>query len=331
MTKIKSRKKDHIDICMEMDVETGYTGFGDIRFVHRIPKFEKKEVSTKAKFLKWNFDYPFLISSMTGGCKEAVEINKNLAGAAQKFNIPLGLGSGRAAIDDPTLAKTYSIARETAPNAIILSNIGAHQLREYSASQITELIKIAKADGLFIHFNPLQEAIQPEGDTNFTGVFSEIKKLTSKLKIPVIAKETGAGFCSEDAKLLEKAGVAAIETAGWGGTNFALVEAYRRKDGIGRTFSEWGIPSLQSLIECIESVKIPIIASGGIHSGIDAAKAVALGASMAGFAKALLGSAVTSQRAVEQKLDCLANEFRISMFLSNSKNINQLQKARLYV
>ncbi|MFH1786899.1 MAG: type 2 isopentenyl-diphosphate Delta-isomerase [archaeon] len=331
MTAIKKRKADHINICMEMGVESGFTGFESLNFAHRIPTISKKDISTKVKFLKWEFDLPFLISSMTGGCKEAIDINRNLAGAAQSMNVPIALGSGRAALDDKSLAKSYSVARKAAPNAVIFSNIGAHQLKEYSPSQISELVKMVDADGIFVHFNPLQEAIQPEGETDFRNVFSDVKKLASSAKVPVIAKETGCGFSGEDAKKLEKAGVAAIEIAGWGGTNFSLVEAYRRKDEIGRTFSAWGIPTLQSLMECVDAVKIPIICSGGMRTGIDAAKAIAVGASLIGFAKPLLGPAVTSKAAVEQKLQHIASELKISMFLTNSKNLPELRKAKLYV
>jgi len=324
---INSRKEDHISISLSKEVESGATGFGRLALTPRIPTINERKISLKTEFLGHAFNYPFLISSMTGGCASGKKINANLARAAQNLGIGMGVGSQRAALEDPSLADTFSIARKNAPDTFLMANIGAIQLHEYSLPQIRSAVDMISADALAIHFNPLQEAVQPEGDTDFSHWHRKLKDICKRIGVPVIAKETGTGFSRSDALLLKNAGVSAIEVAGRGGTNFALVEHHRSHSDLGITFENWGLPTLESLKAC---KGLPLIASGGMRSGLDAAKAIACGASLTGFALPLLEPAAQSARDVEKKFLTYATQLRTAMFLTNSKSISQLRRVKCF-
>lgn len=329
MGKTKERKLDHIKISLGRRVESEVnTGFEDVFLVHRsLPEIDKREIDLSANFLGRKISAPIIIAGMTGGHEKAKRINQNLALAAQELGIPMGVGSQRAAIENPKLAHTYAIAREVAPDTFLIANLGAVQFcKGYGAEEAKKAVEMISANALAVHLNPLQEAVQPEGDVNFKGALEKISEIC-KSSTPVIAKETGAGIAGEEALALEKAGVAAIDVGGLGGTSFAAVEHYRwkAKSSVAKSFWNWGVPTTISTIECAESVKIPVIATGGIRSGIDAAKALALGASACGIALPLLSKAVESYRAVVEELERIAEELRVAMFLVGARNVEELR------
>ena len=325
---IKSRKEDHINICLKKNVEWGQTGFEDIFFVHNsLPELNYDDVDITTSFLGKKLDAPILIEALTGGTEKAKKINKNLAWAAQQSGIAMGIGSQRAALDDKALEETYKV-RDVAPDIFLIGNIGMAQLKKYDTDKIKSLIDMIDADVLAIHLNPLQELVQKEGDKDFSSILEKIRELSKS--ITIIAKETGAGISRETASRLEKAGVSAIDVAGRGGTSWSLVEYYR--GGIhGKTFENWGIPTAVSLIECLNYVKLPIISSGGLRSGIDVAKSLALGASLAGLALPFLQPAIKTKEHVLEKIKKIEEELKISMALVGSSNIVSLKQRPLII
>ncbi len=324
------RKLEHLILCANCDVEykKKRTGFEDIELIHKaLPEVDKEEIDISANFFGKKMDVPLIISAMTGGHPASLKINKKLAKAAQEHNIGIGVGSQRAAVENKELIPTYSVVRENAPSTFVIGNIGAPQI-EY-AQAAAEMID---ADALAIHLNPLQEAIQPEGDIDATGYIDSIKETVKIVDMPVIAKETGAGISKIDGMALEKAGVAAIDVAGSGGTSWAAVETYRAKDGyIGNLYWDWGIPTAVSTVEVCESVNIPVISSGGIRSGLDAAKALALGAEAVGIALPLLKEAYISHEAVAAKIERFKDSLKIAMFLVGASNVKELRKCDLVI
>ncbi len=323
---IEGRKADHIKICLEEDVSFGKTnGFERYEFEHcALPDVNLDEIDLSTGFLGKPFNYPFFICAITGGTPEAEKINKALAKAAESLGIGFGLGSQRAMLKDPSLKKTYDV-REVAPSTFIAGNIGAVQLPEYNIEQIDSLVSDLKLDALCIHLNPAQEAVQLEGDTKWEGVFYKIKEVASSVGFPVIAKEIGCGISRMVAKQLKECKVAAIDVAGAGGTSWAKVEQYR-SDADFDTFNEWGIPTAQCLAEVREEVKLPLIASGGIRNGIEVAKALAMGASLAGFASPVLKPATQGFKEVVAYFEGIAKELKTAMFLLNARNIDELRK-----
>jgi isopentenyl-diphosphate delta-isomerase len=244
----------------------------------------------------------------------------------------MGLGSQRAAVENCILEKTYSVARKVAPNAFLIANIGGIQLvHGYGVKEVRKIVEMIDADAVAIHLNALQEAVQPEGQTNFKGVLAKIGEVASKLDQPVIVKETGAGISAEDAKALEDAGVAAIDVGGVGGTSFAAVEYYRGEKMLGEAFWDWGIPTVSSIVEVVQSVKLPVIASGGVRTGADIAKALTLGASLVGIVQPVLETAVKSSKETEQLLTGLINELKNVLFLVGAKNITSLTNVPLVI
>ncbi len=329
----KDRKLDHINICLKEDVISRVkNGFQDITFVHRaLPEIDKDDIDTGTNFFGKTISAPIIIAGMTGGHSKAKEINENLALAAQELNIPMGVGSQRAAIDDETLEDTFSIVRDAAPDAFLIANLGAVQFaKEYGIREAKKAVEMIKADAIAIHLNPLHEAMQPEGDVNFKNCLEEIGKL--KLKVPVIAKETGGGIAREEAKKLEDAGVKGIDVGGLGGTSFSAVESFRNEDNdMGRLFWDWGIPTAISTIECAEYTDLEIIATGGMRNGIEAAKALALNASACGIALPLLGKATRSHKDVIKEIKRVVEELRAAMFLVGAQNIQDLIKTNLII
>ncbi len=329
---IEKRKDDHIKICLEKEVESGDTGFKNISFIHNaLPEINFDEIDVSTKFLGEDFKAPFLITAITGGGPNSEKINKNLAKAAEELGIGMGLGSQRAMIENPDLKKTFWV-RDVAPNIFLLGNLGAAQILQYEINKIKKAVEDIKADGLAIHLNPAQEVIQPEGDKNWSGVLNKIKEVCFDCDFPIIVKEVGCGISEEVAKKLENAGVAAIDIAGKGGTSWIKVEGYRGSElekTLAKTFEDWGIQTVYSLVQCKEAVKIPIIASGGIRNGLEAAKALALGASLVGMALPLLKPATQSSEAVKKYLEKIILELKVAMFLVGAKDLNELKKVKI--
>ncbi len=324
------RKLDHIRICLTKDVNFQKSnGFERFEFIpNATPEINRDDIDVSTSFLGKPFAAPLLISCMTGGTPQAERINKNLATAAEQLGIGMGVGSQRAMLRDPELAKTYHI-RGVAPNIFLAGNIGGAQLANYKPDEIIGLIESIKADALYVHLNPAQELVQPEGDRDWRGILARIAVLAKHSPVPILAKEVGNGISGATALLLAKAGVAAIDVAGAGGTSWVKVEHFRGSK-TAEPFFEWGLPTADCLLQFRQAkLKIPVIASGGIRSGMDVAKAIALGASLAGMARPLLKEAVTSSDAVKRHLEQIIEELKGVMFLVGAKTIADLAKVPL--
>jgi isopentenyl-diphosphate delta-isomerase len=336
--RLKGRKNDHLDISMEENVQARRvtTGFEDITLVHRaLPEIDYSKIDLTTRFLNHKFSAPIIAEALTGGVEKATKINAAIAVAVEKLGLGMGVGSQRAAVEDSKLEKTFSVAREKAPNTFLIANIGGAQLaKKYGVKEARKAVKMLEADALAVHLNPLQETVQPEGETSYKGLIDKIREITQALDVPVIVKETGAGISAEDARKLEAAGVAAIDVAGLGGTSWAAVEFHRAKrqgdqfhQALGEAFWDWGIPTVASLIETRQNVHLPVIASGGIRSGIDAAKAIVLGASLVGMAYPILNPAFHGSAEVEKKLCLIIEELKTAMFLVGADSVPKLSKA----
>jgi isopentenyl-diphosphate delta-isomerase len=334
----RRRKADHILKCLNEPVQAkkATTGFEDIHFVHKaLPEIDKEKIDLNTYFLGHKFMAPMMVGAMTGGTEEAKKINANIAQAVEKLGLGMGVGSQRAAIEHPKLAETFWIARKKAPTAFIAANIGGVQLvHGYGIKEAREAVEMIDADALAIHLNALQEAVQPEGQTNFKGVLAKIAEIAAEIDVPVIVKETGSGIGAEEAEMLEDAGVKAIDVGGLGGTSFAAVEFHRTQiddsnKNIGEIFWDWGIPAAVSLTEIAQSVKIPVVASGGIRNGFDIAKALALNSSLTSLSHPILQAANKSSAETETLLLRLTEELKIVMFLIGAEKIVSLPKIPL--
>ena len=331
-----SRKADHIRINLEEDVQSDLSnGFEDYHFLHQaLPEIDLEQVDTKTTIFRKALHLPLLISSMTGGTEEAGRINRVLARAAQAARVALGLGSQRAAVEDPSLESTFRIRKE-APDVLLFANLGAIQLNyAYSIEQCKRAVEMVEADALFLHLNPLQEALQPEGNTHFAGLIRKFEKVCHSLTVPVVAKEVGWGISEKAARMLVDAGVAAIDVAGAGGTSWSQVEMYRSQDPharkIAADFRGWGIPTAESLVQARKATPdLPIFASGGIRNGIELAKSISLGATLAGVAGPFLKAAAQSDTEVGQLIDEFRTELRICMFATGASSIGDLAKIPL--
>lgn len=340
MAGIEDRKAEHIRICIENDVQArmNRTGFEDVSFIHRaLPEISLEDVDTSSEFFGRRIEAPIIIEAMTGGTREAAKINANLAEAAESLGLAMGVGSQRVALENPKLASTFQVVRRKAPHAFLIGNLGAPQIAGgYNLRDVRKAVEMIEADALAIHLNPLQEAIQPEGDTSYKGVLERIGEIASALAIPVIIKETGAGIASHDAQLLEGVGVKGIDVSGAGGTSWAAVEYYRSEiygnllnKKLGETFWDWGIPTAVSIVEVSAATKLTTIASGGIRTGIAAAKAISLGAEASGLASPLLKPALEGN--VKDILQTLIREFKITMFLVGADSIRALKAVPLVI
>ncbi|KPV62997.1 MAG: Isopentenyl-diphosphate delta-isomerase [Candidatus Bathyarchaeota archaeon BA2] len=334
---VEERKNDHIQICLEENVQVRRktTGFEDIFLLHKaLPEIEREKINLSTVVFNHKFSAPLIVGAMTGGVAKATKINAAIAEAVEELGLGMGVGSQRAAIEDPKLEDTFAIARKKAPTAFLIANIGGSQLvRGYSIKEAKKAVEMMKADALAVHLNPLQEAIQPEGETNYLGVLSKIGEITQALEVPVIVKETGAGVAAEEAKMIEEAGVAGIDVAGVGGTSWAAVEYHRAKRvqnefrrRLGETFWDWGIPTAASLVEVIQSVNLTVIASGGIRCGTDAAKALALGADLVSMALPILRPATKDSEEVKKTLQFVTKELETTMFLVGAESIEKLKE-----
>ncbi len=340
VTDTSSRKDDHIRINLEEDVQFHglSTGLERFRLPHTaLPELNLADVSSSVRFLNKTLSAPLLISSMTGGTDRAEQINRALAAAAQACNIAMGLGSMRAAIERPATARTFQV-RDVAPDILLFANLGAVQFNYgYGIDQCRRAVEITKADALVLHFNALQEAVQPEGDTNFAGLLAKVASVCKALSadsIPVIAKEVGWGFSKADARRLAEAGVSAIDVAGSGGTSWSQVEMHRAPTDshrrVAAAFINWGTPTADAVRNVREAApQLPVIASGGLRDGIDVAKCIALGATLGGLAGPFLKAAAQSAEAVVETINELAREIRIALFATGCKNIEALQKITL--
>jgi isopentenyl-diphosphate delta-isomerase len=344
MNRIEIRKNEHVDIAVKEEVEAHQNYWDYIRLVHNaLPEINKEEVDFSTTFLGKKLGAPIIIAGMTGGYKDAKKINENLAIAAEKYQIGMGVGSQRSALEKKNLEETYSIIKKY-DIPFKIANIGASQLVEWgypkSLENTQKLIDMIDADAIAICLNFLQEVIQLEGEANAKGCYELIKRLAEDLDKPVIVKETGAGISRDVAKKLSKTKIACIDVGGLGGTSFAAIEHYRakrRNDTLhargGKTFWDWGIPTPISIIETGVATKwrIPIIATGGIRNGLDVAKAIAIGADVAGIARVLLKAAVKSKESTIAELEAIIKELRAAMFLVGADNIEKMKMTEVEI
>nr|WP_245640194.1 type 2 isopentenyl-diphosphate Delta-isomerase [Paenibacillus dakarensis] len=333
------RKIEHVRLCLEEEVggQGVTTGFEKYRFRHAaLPEVDFDDVRLDTSFLGFTLRTPFLISSMTGGSKATGEINMRLAAAAEERGWALGVGSVRAAVEHGELAPTFRV-REKAPSIPVIANLGAVQLNYgFGVDECRRAVDIAGADMLVLHLNGLQEVFQPEGNTRFGGLLSKIEELCRVIGVPVGIKEVGWGIDVYTARNLLNAGAAFIDVAGAGGTSWSQVEKFRSLDPVRRAaaeaFADWGNPTAECIAEIREAIpSAALIGSGGLKNGVDAAKAIALGADLTGFGRGLLGSAVASEEALDQRLAQVELELRTAMFGIGAADIAALKETNRLV
>ena len=330
---LEQRKSEHIRISLEEDVNFKglTTGLERYQFRHNaLPELNLAEIDTTVRLFGRLLQVPLLISSMTGGTDQAELINRRLAEAVGARGIAIGVGSQRVAIENPALAESFHI-RPYAPDALIFANLGAVQLNYgYGLEHCQRAVDMIEADALILHFNPLQEAVQPEGDTDFSDLYAKVEALCRALPAPVIAKEVGWGFSEENARRLAQCGVAAIDVAGSGGTSWSQVEMYRAptqsRRRIAATFIDWGIPTVEAILNVKRGAPaLPVIASGGLRNGLDLAKCVGLGAHLGGMAGPFLETAVQSTEAAIEIIDIIHAELKIAMFAAGIPDVAALR------
>lgn len=334
-----SRKSDHVRIVLDEDVAAKgvTTDFAAYRLPHdALPELDLAEIDTTTTFLGKLMRAPLLISAMTGGAHDVARINQALAEAAAALGLAMGVGSQRSAIRDQRLAYTYQV-RRVAPNIPLLANLGAVQLNYgFGLDECRRAVDMIEADALVLHLNALQEAVQPEGNVNFKGLLKRIAQICDGVGVPVIAKEVGNGIGAQTARRLAEAGVCVIDVAGAGGTSWSEVERFRHVTASGArvaaAFAGWGIPTTQAIREVRAALpEITLIGSGGVRNGVDIAKAIALGADLAGLAKPALGPAVAERgaAAVVESLQACIDELRVAMFCSGCGDLAALRRIRL--
>ena len=328
---IERRKRSHLDLCATGDVEhlEKTTLFEEVEFVHdSLSEVDLSDVDLSVEFLGRRLGAPLLITGMTGGTADAAAVNRDLARLAEKHAIGFGLGSQRAMLRRPELASTYSVRRE-APTTLVLANLGLNQAAETPTAEIARLVEVVGADAICLHLNPAQELVQKEGDRKFSGAVRGLKRIVAELATPVIVKETGCGISAKVGRQLEDAGVRYVDVSGAGGTSWVRVEDLRgdaRSHALGELLRDWGIPTAASLVELRDS-RLVRIASGGIRSALDAAKALALGAELCGFALPVFrayrsGGVERASSFIEQTLEGL----RVTMVLTGCRTIADLRR-----
>jgi len=336
----ENRKIEHLKICLERDVSARQisTGFGNIHLIHdSISNIDLNEISTSIKFLGHELSMPLLISPMTGGTPEAKKFNGILSKVAEEMRVAIGVGSVRAALQNPDLRDTYRVVRENAPDVPVISNIGLPQVAK-NPDMAFEAVSLLDADAIFIHLNKLQEVVMREGEPTTTGGLQAIEYLIDNLEVPIILKETGACISREAGETMDMIEVKYVDIGGAGGTSFAAVEYYRARNAgdeekayLGLSLWDWGIPTVASLIEVSLSTRLEIICSGGVRTGIDAAKAMSLGAKLVGVALPLLRAASDGVKGVKEWMQRFHLLLRSTMFLVGATDISQLRRKPLVV
>lgn len=323
---VAGRKLDHLRaVLADPDVERGASGFDRVALIHRaLPDLDLEQIDTSCRFLGKDLSFPLLISSMTGGANdEIIRINRNLSAAAEETGVAMAVGSQRVMFTNPEARASFEL-RNIAPSVPLIANIGAVQLNcGMGLSECRRAVEVLGADGLYLHLNPLQEAVQPEGDRNFAGLAAKIAEISNALDVPVLLKEVGSGLSGADVESGLNAGIRHFDVAGRGGTSWSRIEYHRRAaedDDLGIVFQDWGLTTVESLLEARETLSqhampATVIASGGIRNGIDMAKSLILGADICGVAAPFLAAAQESSDLVVQKIKKFQREFTTAMFL----------------
>jgi isopentenyl-diphosphate Delta-isomerase len=340
-----ARKAEHLELAAHPSAQSSAgPGWSDVHLIHAaLPELDLDDVTLETPFLGHQLSAPLIIAGMTGGHPRATELNRRLGAAAQRHGLAVGVGSQRAALLDASLGSTYAAVRGAAPTAMVIANIGAAQLipqpaaRAVGAAEVRRLIAMVRADALAVHLNFLEEMIQPEGDRRARGCRAAIARLCGELSVPVIAKETGGGMDGATVEQLRAIGVAAVDVGGAGGTSFAAIEQMRaarqgdtRGVSLGTTFAHWGIPTAAS-VTAARGAGLPVIATGGVRSGLDAAKAIALGADLVGVARPLLEAATAGEAALDAWIEQFLLELRTALFLTASATPAQLRERPVVV
>ncbi|MBI4529180.1 MAG: type 2 isopentenyl-diphosphate Delta-isomerase [Deltaproteobacteria bacterium] len=332
----QQRKKEHLELCLDESAVSASapTGLDRYSFVHNaLPEVDLDEIDLSVSFLGKPLKAPLLISSMTGGFEVARMVNRNLAVAAQRLGVAMGIGSQRVAIEDESVAESFKV-RDLAPDILLLANLGAVQLNYgYTVEHCRKAVRMIQADALTLHLNALQEAVQPEGNRNFKGLAARIAEVCRRLEVPVLVKEVGNGISADVARRLKQAGVRAIDVAGQGGTSWYAVESKRaaqRGKKASLTFAGWGIPTEEALVQVRQAVPdLELVASGGIRSGLDIAKSIALGANIAAIGQPLLKPALDSAEKVVEFLLEIIDEIKVAMLCVGAANLTALRQAPL--
>ncbi|MGC9107540.1 MAG: type 2 isopentenyl-diphosphate Delta-isomerase [Infirmifilum sp.] len=341
--KISSRKDSHIILSVLEDVSARETTwFEHVKLIHQtILDSSLSDVSLETKFFGVIVDAPIIISGMTGGTELAKKVNSALAQIAHKFNIPIGVGSQRAALEDRSLAHTYTVVRENAPEVPVIANIGMSQITTgLNQEDILYLVEMIDANAIAVHLNPLQESLQPEGEPDFKGFLEKLRYFVREAPVPVIVKQTGEGVSREAASKLKDTGVKGIDVGGLGGTSFAVIEGLRaRSAGLAElfeaasTFSNWGIPTAASILEVREVLPdILLIATGGIKTGVDVAKSLRLGADFAGIARLVLKELYNGGvEKAERFISRILRELRTAIFLTGGVTLEDLKNSPIFI
>ena len=339
---VKQRKIEHVTVALEHDVAAPQAAsWADVRLAHRaLPEVDLDEIDTSVEFLGARLRFPVFVSSLTGGHPDVASINARLAELAEEYGLAMGVGSQRAAIADGALSETYSVVRERAPHAFLIANIGAPQLiaqrnrPAFSLEEAQRAVEMIQANALAVHLNYLQEAAQPEGDRVARGALAAVRRLAEAIPVPVMAKETGAGVSYEQAAALKAAGVRAIDVGGAGGSSMAAMESHRaesrgdaRTAGVGQLFRNWGIPTPIALVETLQAVPdLPVVATGGVRSGLDAARALTLGATLVGMGFPFLKAASEGEQALREFFGQFVTELKVAMQLTGAATVAGLRE-----
>jgi isopentenyl-diphosphate delta-isomerase len=331
------RKSEHIQINLERDVRSGLSnGLERYHFLHEaLPDLTFDEIDTSLTLFGKKLAAPILVSSMTGGTEQAGEINQRLAEAAQECGLAMGVGSQRAALEDPHQVRSYDVVRKVAPDLLLFANLGAVQLNYgYGIEECRRAVEMIQADALILHLNPLQEALQAGGNTNFSGLTMKIKEICRQLEVPVVVKEVGWGISRKTAEVLAECGVAAIDVAGAGGTSWSQVEMHRAPDDFSRqlagTFVNWGIPTVNSILNVRKvAPELLIFGSGGLKDGLDITKCIALGATLGGMAGQFLRTAAVSKEATLEIMLLTKKQIQVTMFAVGAETLKDLANGKL--
>jgi isopentenyl-diphosphate delta-isomerase len=327
----RDRKAEHIDLALDKRIQLEAYFFEEYYFDHQaLPEMDLDGIDLSVEFLGKRLEAPLLISCMTGGTDDATRINRNLAEAAEATGIALGVGSQRKAIEDPAAAASFEV-RDVAPTVPLLANLGAVQLNYgFGIDECRAAVEMIGADALVFHLNPLQEALQPEGQCDFRNLYEQMGEIATQLEVPVIAKEIGCGIAGSTGRRLKEVGIHIVDTAGLGGTSWARIEASRAADlEIGELFADWGVATPRSIRELRAVGGLTVIGSGGVRTGVDVAKAIALGADLVGLAQPFLETANQNAELTVEKIRRTVRELKISMFCAGAADVAALQQVEL--